>query len=66
MDAPFGCKRLSVKGKSTRLIAIGFYGKDRIEAARLDGAAERCVVRRRVGCRQLFSLIPMVVRRWPE
>ena len=64
VNAPFGCKRFSVKGKSTRLIAIDFYGKDRIEAVRLDGAAERGVVRRRVGCRQIFSLMLTVVRSW--
>ena len=37
-----------LKGKSTRLIAIDFYGKERIESVWHDGAAERGVVRRRV------------------
>ena len=64
MDAPFGCKRFSVKGKSTRLIVIDFCGKDRIEAAYHHGAVERGVVRWRVGCRQEFSLMLTVVRSW--
>ena len=64
VDAPFGCKRFSVKGKSTRLVAIDFYGKDRIEAAYHHGAVERGVVRWRVGCRQEFSLMLTVVRSW--